>query len=657
MDPQLSPAVCLRDYQVAAIEAAERELGSGNKRTLIQAATGAGKSILAAALAVRYHQRTGRRALITAPRLELIEQNARAVRSLGVDAVIEQAERRVDPRSPGAPIVVASVATLKGARLRAWERDAFGLVLFDEAHHAVARLYEAIRQHFERAAEVGLSATPYRADGVSLGETYGSLAYSYDITDAWRDGYLAKLKARTLVLEGLDLSKVHRQAGDLNAAETEALFAGNAVLRKMLPVAAELAGERSTVVFVRSVAQAHEAAEILRELGFTAEAIDGKHFDPKERAAVLARVASGETQFITNCAILTEGWDCPRVSCAIMLRPTLSRGLYVQCVGRILRLFPGKDHALLVDCIPANAGRHSLACPADLLDVAEEDRDAFSRALAEQDEEGEGEAEGLEDVVSLARQAALTAALERAEVEAREREAADLARQKELEREAKRAAREAAAWEREAQREERARERAERKAALEERRKAWDPAYKLAELRGKVRHDSPDWQDTGGLFDDGPGDELGRDSEELRRWKDAQRREQQRKFAEARAAAEAEAKARARAERAAAQLERIRELFPGIVGAEEPDELRACVSYVNQRKRLGLATWKQCAALAKAGISPRGVSKALASEAIDLIVTGQRSKAKLIVDAKRLRVEPPQPPESILAMMRKVASR
>lgn len=386
LEPKRAPT--LRPYQLAAISAVDRQFEHVDK-TLLVLPTGCGKTVCFAALA-RFTVSRGRRVLVLAHRTELLEQARNKLVDVGVWAAIEKADRRAGLAS----VVVGSVQTLRGKRLAGLDPKQFGLVVVDEAHHAAAVSYRAILGHFDGCKILGVTATPDRADGKALGEIFDSVAYRYDLRDAIRERWLAPIVARRIVLQGVDLSSVRSRAGDLASDELAAVMATDeAVLGVVVPLI-EQAGNRRTIVFTVDVAQAFAIAEAIRVRRPGAARVAHGELDERERAEILADFRRGDFQFLVNCALYTEGFDEPSVACVAIARPTKSRALFVQMVGRGTRLLGlsyeesvanGKAECLILD-FTGNAGRHKLVTPIDCLapgDITEDVRAEAERMVKE----------------------------------------------------------------------------------------------------------------------------------------------------------------------------------------------------------------------------------------------------------------------------------
>jgi superfamily II DNA or RNA helicase len=325
-------------------------------------ATGTGKTVVFAELAriVRHVGRT----LVLAHREELVLQAQAKIQAVGLRAELEMADHHA---GPNADAVVASVQTLaRPGRLRAFPPDAFALVVVDEAHHAAADSYGSILAHFETAKVLGVTATPDRLDKAGLDLVFDTVALRYEIHDAIREGYLVPVRQQTVVVEGFDLSTVRTLAGDLSTHDLAEILAREEILQRIASPLAELAGDRPTLAFMPSVAGAYALAGVLRRYSaHRVETLDGES-PAEQRHATLRAFERGEVGCLVNCSLFTEGFDAPRIACVALARPTKSRALYAQMIGRGTRLMPGKTDLLVID-FAGNAGRHMLVTPADVL--------------------------------------------------------------------------------------------------------------------------------------------------------------------------------------------------------------------------------------------------------------------------------------------------
>ena len=204
---------------------------------------------------------------------------------------------------------------------------------------------------------LGVTATPDRGDKRNLGEVFESVAYEYSIRDAIQQGYLSKIVCECIPLS-IDLSSVHVKAGDYDVGEI-----GTALEPYLEQIADAIPHDRRTLIFLPLIATSQRMTELLKARGFRAEHIDGNSPDRKE---ILARLANGQIDVLCNSMLLTEGFDEPSIDCVVCLRPTKSRSLYAQIIGRGTRLCEGKENLLILDFLWHSA-KHDLCNAAHLI--------------------------------------------------------------------------------------------------------------------------------------------------------------------------------------------------------------------------------------------------------------------------------------------------
>lgn len=377
----------LRPYQVEALRAISNAWSEGHIRTLLVLATGLGKTLVFAEVARRMRQQGRKPILVIAHRIELVDQAAKHLRAAGLEVAVESGERRAMPWSAlDEDAVVATVQTLKGKRLEKWPADYFAAVVVDEAHHAAAASYRAVIDRFVTAKHLGVTATPDRGDSVAIGHVYPHLAYEYGIREGIEAGYLSPIRSIAIEAASIDLSTIRTttqaHGRDYSAEDLSAQMESDACLHELAgPIAREAKG-RQTLVFVPSVAIAHALSVVLS--GYMGpqkvSSLDGTS-DKITREQTLDRYQSGELQCLVNCALFTEGFDAPATSCVVIARPTKSRPLYAQMVGRGTRICEGKRDLLVLNTVPTNAD-HKLIGPLDLFAGLELPEDARREAAA-----------------------------------------------------------------------------------------------------------------------------------------------------------------------------------------------------------------------------------------------------------------------------------
>ncbi len=350
----------LRDYQAEAIEIIEKEYAAGVTRQLVVLPTGSGKTIIIAHLVIRMNVPT----LILVHRDELIGQTVDKLSLVSPGADVGVVKGPVNEL--GRKITVASVQTLcREDRLRKIGR--FGLVVADEAHHAVAPQWRRILQAVhagEGGLLLGVTATPVRADGVGLGNVFDKVVYQKAIPEMIKAGYLCPPRGMVVRSE-TDLSGIGTRNGDFASTALESVV--NTANRNELIVQAfqEHAAGRKAIVFTAGVAHAYALAGAFRKSGVSAAAIDGS-MGLSDRRQILHQFKTGKLRAVVNCSVLTEGFDEPSTDCIVLARPTQSEALYIQAVGRGLRPYPGKKDCLVLDVADVS-GQHRLVQLADIM--------------------------------------------------------------------------------------------------------------------------------------------------------------------------------------------------------------------------------------------------------------------------------------------------
>lgn len=339
----------LRPYQARAVAETLAARDRGVKRLILVAPTGAGKTEIASALFAGYVDR-GLRGLFLVHRLELVEQAAARFERHGIRVGIIQGDT---PQTPDAPIQVASVQSI--ARRSKPPAD---LVITDEAHHAAAESFADVLMAYPEAFHVGVTATPYRLDGRGLGTLFEEIIVASYPAELVELGYL--VKPRIYTAPAPDLTGIRKVAGD---------YAQGALSERMTALTGDVVktwqksgDQRKTVAFAVDIAHSKALVDRFLEAGVRAEHFDGGDDRPTRRA-VLDRFRSGETTVLSNCSLISEGFDLPEIGVVQMARPTASRALYKQQVGRAMRPVEGKTDCILLD----NAG--NFARFGDPLDV------------------------------------------------------------------------------------------------------------------------------------------------------------------------------------------------------------------------------------------------------------------------------------------------
>lgn len=346
----------LRPYQLRAVEDLRAKVREGFPSAVLVAPTGAGKTTIAAHI-IHGAVRNGRRVIFLAHRKELIDQCSARLDAHGIDHGIIKAGNR---RRNSLPVQVASVQTLVNrvkpvdqGELPMGPKYPADLFIIDECHRAQATSYKKCLEAYPKAFVLGLTATPYRTDGRGLGDLFSVLVQASTPAELTKMGFLVPARVFTTPLLP-DFSKLKHKAGEFDNASVELAMDKTALIGDIYENWKARAADRKTVVFASSRRHASHILEQFTSRGEAIAYVDGET-EEAERDARLRDLAEGRLQLIVNVGILTEGWDCPAVSCVVLARPTESCGLYLQMAGRALRPAPGK-----VDCIILDHGGNTL---------------------------------------------------------------------------------------------------------------------------------------------------------------------------------------------------------------------------------------------------------------------------------------------------------
>lgn len=441
----MSALLPLRSYQRAALDAVTESLREVNRPAIVLP-TGGGKTVCFAHLASEHlNGMPGTRVLVLVHTDELVQQAYRKIRDVAphlVVGIVKAAQNDVY-----ADVIVASVQTLRSAKRRN-QITRVSLVIVDECHHATAATYRAILEHFgcmgsdpcrncimdptedpapwcdcrsdetcsgpcrrlahdparcpvpkARVVAVGFTATLERGDGGPLGQIWQTVAFQRDISWMVRKRYLIPPRGKRIEVPELDLSRVRTAGGDFREGDLGEALASSFAPEIIAKAYVEHASDRKALAFFPTVASAEVAVQAFRDQGVDARVIHGG-LSTHERREILAWHKPGTV--LVNCMILTEGYDDPEVDCIIVARPTKSRPLYIQIVGRGLRVDPARPYdeqdCLLMDVVGVSS-KLSLRSMADLSDKpVKEPRDGQTLLdLEDEFDSGEGVEQDPED--------------------------------------------------------------------------------------------------------------------------------------------------------------------------------------------------------------------------------------------------------------------
>jgi superfamily II DNA or RNA helicase len=340
----------LRPYQYDGIAACRNGMRAV-RRVLYVAPTGSGKTVLFAFIAAQVAIK-GKRAIILVHRRELVRQTAAKLASFDIACgyVVAGKAANLEP-----PITVAAVQTLAARPSLALKYD---LVVIDEAYHAVAGTWAKVLERLPTARVLGVTATPERLDGRGLSDVFDVLISGPTVRALVTDGFLAPSVCYARPGAENALRSLRRVRGDYSPGEAAELMMKLPVTAAAISDYRILGEERPGFAFCCTVAHAEAVTGAFAAAGIPAASLDGT-MSSIERDGILSAFAAGSVRILSSCALLSEGFDAPDSAVAILLRPTLSRALYRQQVGRVLRPKADGGSAIVLD-YGGNLWRHGL---------------------------------------------------------------------------------------------------------------------------------------------------------------------------------------------------------------------------------------------------------------------------------------------------------
>lgn len=341
----------LRPYQRNAASAVERDWATGTRRVGVVLPTGSGKSTVIGKLASDAYHR-GQRVVLLAHRGELLDQMLRDLRA--VDPSIPESDLgivRAEQDDHHAPIVAATLQTLATAH----RRHALGtrdVILWDEVHHAAADGFHTTFTElggYDQAFMAGFTATMSRSERgrIGLGDVIQKVSYEKNLKWAIDQGFLVRPTGLTVRIANLNkLNDVRTVAGDFHQGELAEIM--EAATEYVVDAVKTHAANRRPIIFAASVDAAHAIADALTASDYPAVAVTGGT-SYEDRKPFYDAYRGGFTRALVTVMVMTEGADFPMCDAVVLARPTRSRNLYSQMIGRALRLYEDKTDALVLD--------------------------------------------------------------------------------------------------------------------------------------------------------------------------------------------------------------------------------------------------------------------------------------------------------------------
>lgn len=337
----------LKDHQQKALDALEEMRKAHESIGLLYHATGTGKTVTAVSDA----KRMGKKTLFLAHTIELVEQAAKTFRELWSDVTTGIFADNQKDRDTF--VICGSIQSI-ALHLDEFKEDEFGYLIIDEAHHAAADTYQKVLSYFKSDFTLGLTATPERTDETDILDIFKHTVHRLDIQTAVEIGELVPVRC-IRIHTNIDLSKVRFHSVQYHIRDLESKIFVPERNQLIVDTWLQYVKDKRTVIFCASVKHAEEIAERLYRAGVTAEAVSGA-MKASLRQEVMERFQKGEVKVLCACDLLNEGWDCPETEVLFMARPTMSKVLYIQQLGRGMRLAEGKEILMVFDFVD-NAGQ------------------------------------------------------------------------------------------------------------------------------------------------------------------------------------------------------------------------------------------------------------------------------------------------------------
>ncbi|KLO17062.1 P-loop containing nucleoside triphosphate hydrolase protein [Schizopora paradoxa] len=375
-----SNVIELRPYQESCLQSCMDVLNTGTSRIGVSLPTGSGKTTVFLSLISRMeppeNNHSATRALIIVNSIELATQASNQLKRLFPDLTVEIEQGARCKASGTADVTVATYQTLlRGNRLSKFDPEKLKVVIIDEAHHAAAPSYRRILAHFDgniRSPDVdfippqhahvipivGFSATFSRHDGLALGSVFQRIVYHRDFLDMIKEQWLCNVKF-TSVKAQLNLSNVtiNTRSGEFNPTSLAHVVNTEVVNRLVVQAWLDRASSRrSCLVFCVNLAHLRDLTATFRNAGIDARYVYAAT-PAAERKSLIDSFRNGEFPVLLNVGILTEGTDIPNIDCVLVAKPTRSRNLFAQMIGRGMRLSPqtGKTDCHIIDFVDSTS--------------------------------------------------------------------------------------------------------------------------------------------------------------------------------------------------------------------------------------------------------------------------------------------------------------
>jgi len=341
----------LRDYQQDLLARTRKALNR-NRSAVMVLPTGGGKTVIFCYMVASAAAR-GKRTLILVHRSELLQQVSATLTAFGVKHdLCAPGEHETSSR-----VIVASVFS---AARRLHKLPLPDFVIIDEAHHCVAKTtWGTVLNWAGNAYRIGVTATPARLSGEGLGECFAELILGPQSSELMQAGHLSDYRYFRPPTQ-FSTAGIRTVAGDFKQSDIELAVNKPKITGNAVDHYEQHAAGKRAVVFCITVAHAREVAAEFERRGHKAGVLTGT-MRALDRAQMVRDFAENKMQILCSCNVISEGFDLPAIEVAILLRPTQSLTMFLQQVGRALRPYPGKSHAIILDHV-GNVDRHGMPC-------------------------------------------------------------------------------------------------------------------------------------------------------------------------------------------------------------------------------------------------------------------------------------------------------
>jgi len=354
----------LRQYQIDAIQAIKDTFDKSWNRQYIVMPTGSGKTITFLSYAKQYHQRI----LIIVPSKELLKQvYETALKLYDEDDISRKGDIYTENPSK---VHICIINSIRGEYLEFITGQYFDLVIIDEAHHSNANSYEKFLKNIAFAPKIlGVTATPDRCDGKLLNSVLDTRSYEITVENLIENEFLSDIEGFS-VKTNIDISDVDSHNGDFSLNQLYKKLGTDSRNQLIFDLCKNEMKDRKTLIFSINIEHSKQIEHILNEKNISCRHIDGK-MNSSLRNSILSSFRNNEISILCNCQLLTEGFDEPSIDGIIIARPTKSRALFNQMIGRGLRRSPGKKNCKIIDIVDNHRNLRGFNCILDDIDYKE----------------------------------------------------------------------------------------------------------------------------------------------------------------------------------------------------------------------------------------------------------------------------------------------